>query len=185
MTETAPPQDWRQMGLNALARMDLQQMPGFEILFLDSLAAYAMGSGSLKQPYTVEHGSAVVGCLLRAMTDCAYYQPDRHPELGPDVETARERVVVGAHALAAQGWPGLHQLLSRVLSASVGELEIHHGDPERQTRSLFRFGLLAVASGTTNLLSTDAANGIEQLFVAWDGEIGKGFVPPWRLVDSP
>jgi hypothetical protein len=43
--------------------------------------------------------------------------------------------------------PGLAQLLNRVITAAVGELERQSGSPEEQVRSLFRYGLLALASG--------------------------------------
>lgn len=184
MTGPTPPVDWRQLGLAALAGLNLEQMPSFEIIYLDSVAVYTMSSGPLEQPFTVEHGSYVVSCVLRAMADSARYRPERHPEVGPDADFARDRVVTGAHALAAKGWPGLRQLVNRLVPAVIGELELHHESPEQQSQSLFRFGLLAVASGTANLVSSQAADGIEQLLVGWDAEIGAGFVPPWRLATA-
>lgn len=78
----------------------------------------------------------------------------------------------------------MKQLVNRFLAAAVGELEIHKESAEAQTRSLFYYGLLAIASGPDNSLSQRAANGIIDLFDAWDGQIGAGFVPPWRLVRS-
>lgn len=75
----------------------------------------------------------------------------------------------------------MQQLVTRFLGAAVGELEIHAGAPEEQVRSLFYYGLLAVASGPGNRLSQSSADGIGQLFVAWNDQIGAGFVPPWRV----
>src|ERR1700712_3216572 len=59
--------DWRQLGVNGLHRLTAADLPGMEILYLDEVAAYLMGSGPLTGPYTVEHGTQVVSCLLRAV----------------------------------------------------------------------------------------------------------------------
>ncbi|MGI8666759.1 MAG: hypothetical protein ACR2N4_12110 [Jatrophihabitans sp.] len=67
-----------------------------------------------------------------------------------------------------------------MIPAVLGELEIHQQAPEEQTRSLFYYSILAVASGPLNLLAEAAAEGVQELFVAWDELFGAGFVPPWR-----
>jgi hypothetical protein len=74
------------------------------------------------------------------------------------------------------------QLVNRFLAAAVGELKIQKASAEAQTRSLFYYGLLAVASGADTRLAQAAEDGILYDFKAWDGQIGDGFVPPWRLV---
>jgi hypothetical protein len=75
----------------------------------------------------------------------------------------------------------VQHLVSRFVAAAVGELEVHRESAEGQTRSLFLYGLLAVASGPENRLSPAAADGIAAIFRGWNDQIGAGFVPPWRV----
>lgn len=174
-------QDWRVTGLSGLAGLTAEDLPAFEILYLDSLAAHVMASGELQEPYTVEDGTQVVAFLLRAIATARSYRPSPAPALSHDLVQAREAVVTGAHAFAARGRSGLSQLVNRLIPAAVGELELRSGSAEQQVQSLFRFGLLAVASGPANQLSTAAAEGIDEILLAWDELIGAGFVPPWRV----
>jgi len=76
----------------------------------------------------------------------------------------------------------VHQLLSRFLAAATGELERHKEDPEAQVRSLFHYGLLAIASGPENQTNVATSEGVLLAFATWDKRIGTGFVPPWRIV---
>jgi hypothetical protein len=172
--------DWQVDGLAALKGAAPEDQPAFEILYLDSLAARVL-VGGLEPPYTVEHGSEVVAFLLQAIANAPAYGPTRTPDPSEAVTVARRSLVAGAHAFAALGLPGLAQLVNRVITATVGELEMHTGEPDEQVRALFRYGLLAVASGPANEVATIAAEGIDELFGAWDGLIGDGFVPPWRV----
>lgn len=173
--------DWRADGLAGLAACRAEDVPALEIVYLDALAAYLMGNGPLPGPYTVEHGAQVVACLLSATTKAASYRPEQSPTVTEGVEAAREAVVDGAHAFAARGPAGLSQLVNRLIQAAVGELERLSAEPEEQVRSLFRYGLLAVASGPANQLTVVAADGVSEVFAAWDELIGAGFVPPWRV----
>jgi hypothetical protein len=174
-------QDWRVDGLSGLAGLTAETLPAFEIIYLDSLAAYVLASGELEAPYTVEHGSRVVAFLLRATVTANGYRPTQAPAPTAGLMSAREAVLVGAHAFAARGRSGLSQLVNRLIPAAVGELELQSASADEQVRSLFRYGLLAVASGPANQLTVAAADGITEIFVAWDGLIGAGFVPPWRV----
>lgn len=83
-------------------------------------------------------------------------------------------------AMIVPGWPKTSSTIA--VSVVISRAEIHRESAEAQTRSLFYFGLLAVASGPKNLLTQTAADGIMEVFKAWDGQIGAGFVPPWRIV---
>jgi hypothetical protein len=178
---TAPlVRDWQVDGLAALRSVSAEDLPSFEILYLDALAARVL-SGGLEPPHTVEHGSEVVAFLLQAISRAAGYAPARTPTPSEAMTVARESFVAGARAFAGRGLPGLAQLVSRVITAAVGELEMHTGTPDEQVRALFRYGLLAVASGPANEVSLAAAEGIDELFGAWDGLIGDGFAPPWRV----
>lgn len=173
--------EWRQPSLLGLARLEINAMPAFEVLFLDEIAAYVMGSGDLEAPFTIEHGSKIASSLLGAIVNSAEYEPERLPATTSKMSEARKHVVGGAHAFADRGVPGLTQLVNRLIPAVTGELEIHKESPEQQTCSLFYYGLLAVASGPENLLDENAAAGVMEIFRAWDDQIGSGFVPPWRI----
>lgn len=172
--------DWQVDGLAALRASAPEQLPAFEILYLDALAARVLGGG-VEPPYTVEHGSEVVAFLLQAVARAAAYVPDQTPTPSEAMTAARESFLDGARAFAARGLPGLAQLVNRLITAAVGELEVHTGAPDEQVRALFRYGLLAVASGPANEVSHAAAEGVDELFAAWDALIGLGFVPPWRV----
>src|SRR5665647_1172630 len=178
--DSSPPKDWQQPSLRGLVCLAVETMPAFEVLFLDDIAAYLMGPGPLEPPYTVEHGSRIVSALLGAIVNAARYTPEEAPALTPEISTARASFVQGAHDFAALGVDGLAQLVNRLVPAVVGELEIHKEAPEQQTCSLFYYGLLAVASGPSNMLDEDAATGVMHIFRAWDEEFGKGFIVPWR-----
>lgn len=171
---------WQRPSLNGLASLTIESLPAFEIIALDGIAAFVLG-GSLKSPYTIQHGSRVASAVLSAAADSGQYRPAQQPATTPAIVEARASVCEGAHQFAARGIRGLTQLVNRIVSAAVGELEIHKGTPEEQVRSLFYYGLLAVASGPENTCSTLAAAGVQEIFDAWDGLIGAGFVPPWRV----
>ena len=141
-----------------------------------------MGPEAPEPPYTIEHGTVIVGHLLRALVDCSSLEIEGRPPSTAEMEDARAATVEGAQQFGSRGVPGVKQLVNRFLAAAVGELEIHKVSAEAQTRSLFFYGLLAVASGPDNRLTQTAADGIMEVFTAWDGQIGAGFVPPWRIV---
>jgi hypothetical protein len=179
--DTSPSaENWQDLSLAGLRAIELEAMPSFEVLLLDDLAVYTMGCGPLPPPFTVEHGSRVVSALLGAVINSARYTPTQTPVASRNMATVRERFVRGARDFAARGRPGLSQLVNRIIPAALGELEIHKDAPEDQTRSLFYYAVLAVASGPLNLLEEDAAAGALELFDAWDEVFGSGFVLPWR-----
>lgn len=171
---------WQADGLAGLKNLTPESLPAFEILYLDALAARLLGTADLEPPYTVEHGAEVVAFLLQSTIKAAAYVPEQVPAPTAGITEARQAVLAAAHAFAARGLPGLAQLVNRVITAAVGELERQSGSPEDQVRSLFRYGLLAVASGPANQLTVAAAEGIDAVFSGWDDLIGAGFVPPWR-----
>jgi len=182
MSTAAQARDWQELSAQGLARLSLDSLPAAEILFLDGLAAHLMASEAPQSPYTIEQGTVIVGHLLRALVDCSIVELEGSPVSTAEIYEARAAIVEGAHQFANRGVPGVKQLVKRFLAAAVGELEIHKESAEAQTRALFYYGLLAVASGPNNRLAPTAADGIRDVFQAWDEQIGDGFVPPWRLV---
>ena len=181
MSTTAHERDWQRLSAAGLKDLSLERLPAAELLFLDGLAAHLMGPDAPESPYTIEHGTAMVGHLLRALVDCSMLEVQGCPEQTPQMADARTAIVEGASQFATRGLPGVKQLVNRFLAAAVGELEIHKESAEAQTRSLFFYGLLAVASGPDNRVAQPAADGVLEIFKAWDEEIGDGFVPPWRI----
>ncbi|MCW2540634.1 MAG: hypothetical protein JWN95_2359 [Frankiales bacterium] len=173
-------ENWQVPSLAALRAVQLEQLPAFEVLLIDDLAGYVMGAGPLAEPYTVENGSRVVSALFGAMINATKYLPAQAPVPTEAMTSLRESFVQGAHAFAELGVVGLGKLVNRLVTAAVGELELHKDDPGEQTQSLFYYTLLAVASGPLNLLAVQAASGAEEIFLAWDRIFGEGMVLPWR-----
>lgn len=158
-------------------------MPSMELLYLDGLAAHVLGENPPAPPYTVEHGTTIVSHLLRAVTNASAVDLGLEPDDRDRASVyARAAVVDGAHRLGIRGGPGVHQLVSRFLTAAVGELETHKEEPEAQVRSLFHYGMLAIASGPENKTNVETSEGVLAAFAVWDERIGAGFVPPWRIV---
>jgi hypothetical protein len=182
MSTAAHAKDWQRVSAEGLAGLSLDRLPAAELLFLDGLAVYLMGPDAPTPPYTIEHGTVIVGHLLRALVDCSNLEVEGSPQSSAEMSEARAAILEGAHLFAPRGVAGVKQLVNRFLVAAVGELEIHKESAEEQTRSLFYYGLLAVASGPNNRLTQAAADGILHVFNAWDEQIGAGFVPPWRVV---
>lgn len=172
--------DWQAQSLAGLHAIKLEDVPAFEVILLDDLAAYLMGAGPLAPPYTVEHGSRALSGLFGAVINSAAFRPEQVPAETAPIRLARERLVRGAHDFAAKGPDGLAQLSNRLLPAVLGELESHKERPEEQTRALFYFSFLAIASGPANLIEDTAAAGVIELFSAWDGLLGAGLILPWR-----
>lgn len=184
MTKTAHAPDWQRLSAEGLASLSLDRMPAAELLFLDGLAVHLMGPDAPEPPYTIEQGTVIVGHLLRAVADCSLLEIDVAFQLTAEMSEARAAIVEGAHQFATHGVRGVKKLVNRFLAAAVGELEIRKESADAQTRSLFYYGLLAVASGPENRLAQPAADGILGIFRAWDEHIGTGFVPPWRIVTT-
>ena len=175
MTANSLPQvEWEEASLGGLACVSVETMPAFELLFLDDIATYLMGSGPLEPPYTVEHGGRIISALLNAMVNSAQYVPEEVPPLTPEISTARAAFVQGAHDLAADGKDGLTQIICRLMPAVQSELEDNNGAPEQQTYWLFYYGMLAVASGPSSIQEEDVAAGVMDIFRAWNEEFEKG-----------
>jgi hypothetical protein len=176
------PGDWQTQSVEGLKRLTVRDVPALELIFLDGLAAHLIGPDAPVPPYTMEHGTAIASMLLRSVADAPNRDIGPAPEGGvPAAEPARVAVVAGARSLGARGGIGVHQLVTRFLAASVGELERNQGEPEEQVRSLFYYGLLAVASGPENKTNAETAEGLEAAFQSWNDRIGDGFVPSWRV----
>ena len=174
--------DWTAQSIAALGGLTAEGLGAAEILFLDGLAVQLMGPDAPEPPYTAEHGTVAAGHLLRALAACSAVEPGIRLDDSDGVTAARAAIVAGAHAFAQRGRAGVQHLVRRFVAAAAGELEVHRESAEGQTRSLFSYGLLAVASGPENQVSPAAADGIAEIFRGWNDRIGAGYVPPWRIV---
>lgn len=189
---SATPVDWQSHSVKGLAALDVETMPAMELIYLDALAVHLLGPEAPAAPYTVEHGSAIVSLLLRAVADAPAVGALEEPgnsDGAAESEAAptgplpgRKAVVDGAHRFAGRSGHGVHQLVTRFLAAAVGELERLKDSPEAQVCSLFQYGLLAIASGPENQTNGETAESVRAAFQLWDERIGEGFVPPWRVV---
>ncbi|WP_067438074.1 hypothetical protein [Nocardioides jensenii] len=181
----ASSKDWQGESVTALAGLAVEAMPAMELIYLDALAVHLMGPDAPVAPYSIEHGTAVVSLLLRAAADSAAIEAPVEPGDEDAVAVpARTAVVAGAHRFAERGGHGVHQLVTRLIGAVVGELERLKETPDAQVASLFHYGLLALASGPQNQASAETAESLQATFRLWDRRIGDGFVPAWRLVSA-
>lgn len=176
---------WQSQSAAGLAQLSVDVMPAMELLYLDGLAAHLLGSDAPVPPYTIQHGTTIASLLLRAVNDSRAVNIDLQPDgRDPASAPARAAIVDGAHRLARRGGHGAQQLVTRFLTAAVGELEQHKDAPEDQMRSLFYYGLLAIASGPENTTNAETSESVLAAFRAWEERIGDGFVPPWRIAAS-
>jgi len=178
------PEEWQEASLGGLICVSVETMPAFELLFLDDIATYLMGSGPLEPPYTVDHGRRIISALLGALVNSFEYVPEHVPVLTSEMSTARVAFVQGAHDLAALGKEGLTQLISRLMPAVQGELQDNTGAPGKQTYGVFYYAMVAVASGPSSIHDDDVATGVQHIFQAWNEEFDRGFVVPWRRSDA-
>lgn len=175
--------DWQGLAVAGLSQLTNDAMPAMELLYLDGLAVHLLGPDAPAPPYTMEHAATIASLLLRAVADAPVVGPDLESGEADETTTAaRDSVVDGAHRLARSGGRGAQRLVKRFLPAAVGELEQHKECPEAQVRSLFYYGLLAIASGPENQTNAETSDGVLAAFSSWDERIGAGFVPPWRIV---
>ncbi|GAA3671788.1 hypothetical protein GCM10022237_34320 [Nocardioides ginsengisoli] len=178
----APREDWQRQAAAGLAHLSVELMPAMELLYLDGLAAHLLGPEAPAPPYTIEQGTTIASLLLRAVNDAPAVGPDLAPDDDPRAaDPGRRAVVGGAHRLAQRGGLGAHRLVARLLPAAVGELESHQDAPEAQVRSLYYYGLMAIASGPENQASAETSASVLATFHAWEARLGNGFIPPWRV----
>jgi hypothetical protein len=178
---TAGPEDWQHQCVEGLGRLEIGHVPAVELVYLDALAAHLLSADAPSPPYTIETGTVFTSMLLRAVVSAPAVVLDG-PAEDASLSSGREALVAGAHGFAGRGGHGVQQLVSRHLSAAVGELERHSSSPDEQVRSLYFYGLLAIASGPENQTCDEVAESIMASLQHWDEQIGSGFVPPWRLV---
>jgi len=125
MNTVAQPRDWQQLSADGLAGLSLDRLPAAELLFLDGLAGYLMGPEAPESPYTIEHGTVIVGHLLRALVDCSVVKLEDSPQCTAEMSEARAAIVEGAHQFANRGVRGVQQLVNRFLAAAAASTAIN------------------------------------------------------------
>jgi hypothetical protein len=170
---------WQSAALAALLDLSLDDMPSFEILFLDELAGWVFSVGNPGHGYDEKHSALVVGILFRAMEHASAFRPAQVPAESEEIVATRTKIVAGAHELAGTA-RGLQQIIALLAPAAVRELEHNAGRPVAQTYWLYHYSLLVLASGKAADVSEGTLRGITAAFSAWDGLVAEGFVLPWR-----
>ena len=170
---------WESAALAALRGLSLEDMPSFEVLFLDELAGWAFSVGNPGHGYSERHGALVVGILFRAMGHAGAFRPAQVPAGSEEIVAVREKIVAGAHELAGMAG-GLAQVVALLAPAAVRELEHNAGKPAAQAYWLYHYSFLVLASGRAADVSEVTLRGITATFSAWDGLVAQGFVLPWR-----
>ncbi len=170
---------WQPAALAALRDLSLDDMPSFEILFLDELAGWAFSVGNPGHGYDEKHSALVISILFRAMEHASTFRPAQAPAESEEIVAARAKIVAGAHELAAAA-KGLPQIIALLAPAAVRELEHNAGKPAAQTYWLYHYSLLVLASGEAGDVSEVTLRGISAAFSAWDGLLAQGLVLPWR-----
>lgn len=174
---------WESAVRAALQNLSLKDMPGFEILYLDELTGWAFSVGNPGHGYNEQHGGVVVSTLFRAIEHASAFRPAQSPAESDEIMVAREKVVAGAHELAATS-EGLSRLIALLATAAVRELEHNAGKPAAQAYWLYHYSLLVLASGMAGDVSEDTLRGITAAFHAWEGLAADGFRLPWRTWPS-
>lgn len=174
---------WESSARAALRDLSMKDMPGFEILLLDDLARWAFSISNPGHGYDETHGALVVTTLLRAIERARSFRPTQAPAESGEIVATREKVVAGAHELAAAS-KGLAYLVGLLAPAAVRELEHSAGQPAAQTYWLYHYALLVLASGKDGDVSEDTLRGITAVYEAWDRLAAAGFVLPWRTWQS-
>ena len=181
-TEQAVP-SWQSAARATLRGLSRGDMPGFEILFLDELAGWAFSVSNPGHGYDENHGAAIVSILFRAMEHAGSFRPAQVPAEQDEIAAVREKIVAGAHELAAAD-EGLQQIIALLAPAAVRELEHYAGKPGAQTYWLFHYSLLVLACGTAADVSEVTLRGVSAVFSAWDELLAQGYVLPWRTQRS-
>lgn len=99
MSAAAQAKDWQRLAAEGLAGLSPTNLPSAELLYLDGLAVYLMGPEAPESPFTIEHGSVVVGHLLRSLVDSSNLELDDEPQSSPAMAEAREAIVEGRTCL--------------------------------------------------------------------------------------
>lgn len=174
---------WQDAARVALGELSIEDMPGFEILFLDELASWAFSVSNPGHGYNEAHGALVVTTLLGALERARSFRPTQVPAESPEIVATREKVVAGAHEFAATA-KSLAQLVKLLAPAAVRELDHSAGHPAAQAYWLYHYALLVLASGRDGDASEDTLRGITAVYQAWDGLAAGGFALPWRTRQS-
>ncbi len=163
-------------GFGDLAPSDV---PGLEILVIDEIAGWIFSPENPGKDYNGEHGGAVVTAVLKAVQGASKFHPDRVPPESVAVMQMRERVLEGAHQIAAAP-NALSTFVVTLMPAVISELERLAGDPASQLYWLYCYSLLVLAGGRSGDLDQNLMIGIMASFDGWNDLMSAGFTLPWR-----
>ncbi|WP_285588119.1 hypothetical protein [Actinomycetospora sp. NBRC 106378] len=154
--------------IDALARLRREDVPALELLFLQGVMAWVFSEENPGSDYNRSHASYLAGALFTGLDDAGNTSLSASPPETAKISAARDRVALGANALASYGEAGLDMLLEqRVLPAMVGELERCVGNQTQQGACTWTYALFAVAMGEGHDQDPDVVEGLIESFDAW------------------
>jgi hypothetical protein len=170
---------WQTEVVAALKALAPAQVPALEILLIDGFAQLIFGDLSEELFFGDEESGQVVSVVFNALINAAELTLSAAPVETEGVRLARELVVVGANDLG-EAEVGLNRLIDRLLPAFAEELEANTGNAGSQLGRCFFFALMGIASGVQGSPPQPAAEGIDEVFGAWDRLMAEGWRLPWR-----
>lgn len=171
--------DWSANIILAFRNLTIEDVPSLEILFLDQIAVWVLSDENPGHDYSEEHGGVVISKLFNAVEEASGFRPAKIPAESQQVATARKGVVDGAHEIADAD-NGITLIISRLMPATINELERNSGSPGAQLYWVYFYSLLAISSGPTGGISELVARGIAETFEAWESLMADGFRLPRR-----
>ena len=153
---------------SGLARLNGEDVPGLEFLVLQQVMGWALSEENPGSGYDQSHVSTLVGMLFNGL-EGALKAPIAHtPDETPAMAASRERLVSGAHEIAAAGEEGLGLLIGRRLVPWVGgELDRSAGSASTQGAGVWATMLYAVSLGTNPEPDEALLTGFVEGFTAW------------------
>jgi hypothetical protein len=156
------------MFAKTLATLVIDDVPALEKSYLTELVP-AIRAMQHEQPYTNEDSYELIVAFQEAIFTAPGERPSPVPPVTDEMKAYRERFVIGAHSLAAQGPDKcMTRLAVRLVLSMQGEMEKNRGSVDSQLQGVFTWSLLAVASGPDTVHAPlELCGGILQALAGW------------------
>ncbi len=153
--------DWNRANVNALTKLQPNQVPTVEQFLIVQLVAHVPNIPKTGRA-EIEDGAQILtllqGALVAAVTEPP---PVVQPELDDDIVSYRQGLVEGAHWLAAKGDEAMKWFTVRLMPAATGQIDDNRGDLDGLVQGLFTWLMLGIVSS--------AGDGKEPAMWAWAG----------------